>query len=115
VSTPAERRAHHRIPIALPIEYPDAESFVRDYTVNISRGGLFVRSDRPPPIGTRFDLRLHLPGLEEPYRLTGEVMWRGDSEGTTGFGLRFLVETVEERRELERIVERVLFETFAGV
>ena len=76
----SERRSHPRHPIRLKVEYQSLGSFVQDYAINISRGGLFVGSERPPEVGTVFELRLHVPSLPGPFRIQGEVAWLRSTE-----------------------------------
>ena len=59
------RRATHRDvrrPIELKVEYKRLNTFFADYTKNISRGGTFIKTARPLPIGTEFLFKLFIPG-----------------------------------------------------
>ncbi|MCP3984718.1 MAG: response regulator [bacterium] len=61
--------------------------------VNLSRGGLFVRSEWSPPQGTEFTVEFTLPGDgSEPLAPTATTVWRQRSgdHGATGLGMRFL-------------------------
>ena len=49
-----DRRIAERGPIALRVDYKRLNSFFADYTKNISRGGTFIRTDRPLQLGTEF-------------------------------------------------------------
>ena len=46
-----ERRADARSPIELKVEYKRLNTFFADYTKNISRGGTFIKTARPLPVG----------------------------------------------------------------
>src|SRR3981189_2697567 len=50
-------------------------AFFADYTKNISKGGTFIKTSRPLPVGTRFLFALAVPALSEPVTLDGEVTW----------------------------------------
>ena len=45
---------HARTPIELKVEYKKMNTFFADYTKNISKGGTFIKTDRPLPVGTEF-------------------------------------------------------------
>ena len=70
-----ERRDELRAPITLKVEYKRLNSFFADYTRNISKGGTFIRTERPLPIGTEFHFELQVPKLETNLRLRGKVQW----------------------------------------
>ena len=68
-----ERRAEARSPIELKVEYKRLNTFFADYTKNISRGGTFIKTTRPLPVGTEFLFKLFVPGRGEPLTIHGEV------------------------------------------
>ena len=49
------RRQQERVTINKDFESVDA--FVREYVSNLSRSGVFIRSDQPLPIGAKVNLR----------------------------------------------------------
>ena len=112
-SPPSERRRQLRAAIELKVEYRRVNTFFADYTRNISRGGTFIATDRPLPEGTEFVFALGVPHMEEPLRLRGKVCWITKAEEASkanppGMGIEFQFSDAEERRETERIVERLL-------
>lgn len=106
-----DKRQHFRIPIELRVDYPKLNAFFADYTRNISKGGTFIRTERPLPIGTRFIFRLAVPNLEAPFVLDGEVAWIRTEGDEPGMGIRFIYEDDEVRRRLEEVVERMMAES----
>lgn len=122
-ATTAERRRQQRVPLSIKVRYPRRNAFFFEYTRNISHGGMFIGTEKPFPIGTRFRFALEIPGEEEPLQLTGEVRWRvapEDMEGLrdpienleTGMGIAFLFEDQEERRVFEGHVEAMMMDAF---
>ena len=108
----SDRRREFRAPIELRVEYKRVNTFFADYTKNISRGGTFIATERPLDIGTEFVFALDLPGLTEPLRLRGRVMWTTKTEDASkanpaGMGIEFQYSSAEERNETEKIVERL--------
>ncbi|WP_373045514.1 TIGR02266 family protein [Vulgatibacter sp.] len=106
-----DRRRVARIPIALRLEYRRMEAFFAEYTKNLSRGGTFVKTPRPLPVGTRFSFLLGVPGREEPFSLQGEVVWTKATPPDAGMGVRFLWVDEPARQAFEAAVEGMMRET----
>lgn len=108
-----ERRKGGRTAIELNVEYKRLNTFFADYTRNISKGGTFIRTDKPLPIKTEFVFALTIRGLAEPLRLRGQVKWIVSSADATpsspaGMGIQFVYASDDERRATEKIVERLM-------
>jgi type IV pilus assembly protein PilZ len=105
-----EQRAGERSAIELKVEYERMNSFFYDYTKNISRGGTFIRTDRPLDVGTRFVFQLTVPGLSMALELTGEVRWlRRPNEGPDpGMGIQFVFADDEQRAVIDTVVEQLM-------
>lgn len=108
-----ERRELDRLPIELRVEYRRLNSFFADYTKNISKGGTFIRTQKPLPPGTEFVFVLIVPKLSEPLRLNGEVVWTTEvgaatDESPAGMGIRFKYVDEAERTATEDVVERLV-------
>jgi type IV pilus assembly protein PilZ len=111
--SPTDRRGVGRSAIELSVEYKRLNTFFADYTRNISKGGTFIRTDKPLPIKTEFVFVLTIRGLPEPLRLHGQVKWTVSAAEATakepaGMGIQFVYASDEERRTTERIVERLM-------
>jgi type IV pilus assembly protein PilZ len=112
-----DRRARGRTPIELKVTYRRKNAFFADYAKNISRGGSFIGTDKPLDVGTEFIFALEVPGLAEPIKLRGRVIWTTSLEDATranpaGMGIEFQYRNDEERREVELRVERLLQDEF---
>jgi type IV pilus assembly protein PilZ len=104
-----DRREVDRAPIELKVEYQRVNTFFADYTKNISRGGTFISTTRPLAVGTGFIFSLTVPGMPEPLRLQGKVIWTNPMQNATpanppGMGIEFQYASLEERRAKERLV-----------
>jgi type IV pilus assembly protein PilZ len=113
-----ERRDDPREAIELKVEYERLNAFFADYTKNISRGGTFIHTRKPLPVGTEFLFQLLVPTLDAPLEIRGRVKWiveAGDADGPAqpppGMGIRFLYASEDERRQVERLVERLMVES----
>jgi type IV pilus assembly protein PilZ len=109
----SDRRNSDRHAIELRVEYRRLNTFFADYTKNISKGGTFIRTDKPLDVGTEFVFALSIPQLSEPLRLRGRVMWTTAPEKATddspaGMGIRFQYAHDNERLATEGIVEKLM-------
>ncbi len=108
-----ERRGGRRAAIELAVEYKRVNTFFSDYTKNISRGGTFIRTEKPLTIGTEFVFALTVPLLAEPLRLRGRVKWVVFTDVATeqsppGMGIEFVYRDDAERAGTEQIVEELM-------
>ena len=112
-SSEDERRNGDRVPIELKVEYKRLNTFFADYTRNISRGGTFIGTVRPLPVGTEFMFALGVPNMAQPLRLRGKVIWTTSTDDATkanpaGMGIEFQYSSDQERVEKEAAVEALL-------
>jgi uncharacterized protein (TIGR02266 family) len=96
--------------MVLKVEYVSREGFLHDYSSNISRGGMMIRTRRPLAIGEPIDLLLSFPGLLRRIALRGEVRWIRQDElaGEQEVGVEFDEQRSESWRELALLVERII-------
>lgn len=90
-------------------EFTSVDEFISEYVTNISRSGVFIRSDDPLPIGTRVQLKFTviLDDLET-IEGVGEVV-RVVNKGPgveAGMGVVFVSLTAYSRQLVERILIR---------
>jgi type IV pilus assembly protein PilZ len=108
-----ERRNDTRRPIELKVEYKRLNTFFADYTKNISRGGTFIKTTRPLPVGTEFLFKLFVPGRDLPLTIHGEVQrivgTEDDSE--PGMAIRFVYREGDPQAEITRVVEAMMTES----
>src|SRR3954465_13959296 len=102
-----DRRREARAPIELKVEYKRLNTFFYDYTKNISKGGTFIKTERPLDVGTVFLFRLQIPAVGESLHLRGEVRWvvrTGEplppsvpAGHEAGMGIRFVYDAPNQR------------------
>jgi type IV pilus assembly protein PilZ len=113
----ADNRSSFRAPIRLRVDYERMNTFFADYTKNISKGGTFIKTARPLPIGTRFVFQLSVPALSEPVSLSGEVAWtlppeQAEAKGAeAGMGIRFIFADETARTSFEDLVEKMMVDS----
>lgn len=80
------------MPYAVQVEFRTASSFLVAYSVNLSRGGLFLETDVEIPTGAAMTLDFTVPTAGTT-SLNGVVMWRRGveqaAEGPPGLGVEF--------------------------
>jgi type IV pilus assembly protein PilZ len=111
-----EHRDDPRAPIELKVEYRRLNTFFADYTKNISRGGTFIKTQKPLDIGTDFVFKLFIPTLDEPLLLIGTVQWiiNPGEEGPgefPGMGIQFKYEGNTQRGKIESTVEKLMIDS----
>ncbi len=86
------RRSTPRVDVVLQLQFRSAGHLLVNYCTNLSRGGLFVASHEPLPVGTQIQLELTVPGDSTTTLLDGEVRWVRQfdaDEGPAGMGVKF--------------------------
>jgi type IV pilus assembly protein PilZ len=112
-----ERRIDVRSPIELKVEYKRLNTFFADYTKNISRGGTFIKTTRPLPVGTEFLFKLFVPGRDGPLTIHGEVQRIIDETAAEtagedpGMAIKFVYREGDPQAEIARIVEMMMTES----
>ncbi|HYX91868.1 MAG TPA: TIGR02266 family protein [Myxococcaceae bacterium] len=103
-----DARLHPRAPIELKVDYKKLNSFFADYTKNISKGGTFIKTKKPLPVGTRFLFKLQVPRQEGAFELLGEVVWSKPDGEDPGMGIRFIYADHAQRAAFEAVVEQLM-------
>ena len=110
-----ESRGEPRAPIELKVEYKKMNTFFADYTKNISKGGTFIKTERPLPVGTEFLFKLALPRHVEPFALKGRVVWinhanemQHPENPELGMGIRFIFANESDRDRFHDEVEELM-------
>lgn len=112
-----EQRKHKRVraPSVL-VRVASLDRFRTHYLRDLSEGGLFIRSERLLPIGSQVEVKLVLPGSEEPLLLPGEVVRHVPAgQGVeTGMGVRFGALPPAVARSLKAFVDAARPVQFPG-
>lgn len=106
---PSDRRRNDRAPIEVKVEYRTVGSFLSDWTVNISRGGMFIATLSPLNSGAEVRLVFSLPGMPIMFDLNGTVKWTQEEEAPdqpAGMGIEFFQITDQIRKRIESYVEK---------
>jgi type IV pilus assembly protein PilZ len=64
-----------RIPVHLAITRSTLGTFLDSEIMNLSKGGVFIRTDLPLPPGSEIDFEFTLPNSNKVVRAEGVVVW----------------------------------------
>jgi uncharacterized protein (TIGR02266 family) len=95
--------------VAVNKEFASIEEFISEYVSDISRSGVFIKSDDPLPVGTKVDLRFTVIVDDfETIEGVGEVARIVPPGGAEppGMGVVFTELTPSSERLLERLLSR---------
>ena len=84
-------RRQPRVPISLKVAYRTSGAFLVAYSVNLSKGGIFLETESPLDVGETVSLSFDVPGAGT-LDVTGVVAWvrRGSPDGLPdGMGVQF--------------------------
>jgi len=108
----AEKRGDPRFPVELRLRlaYGSVQDFVDRWSVNVSRGGIFVRTLDPSPEGTEVALEVSLKSGQLVIHGRGVVRWTtppsapGEPQREPGMGIKFTQLTPETEDLVEHVV-----------
>jgi len=101
-------RRQTRVPIQLEVEYRTTGNFLVAFSTNLSRGGLFVQTTQPPPIGTQVKLRVKAPGVDDAVEVDAVVAWVRATESDEGHPPGFGVEFSGTAGRFGEVVDRIV-------
>jgi uncharacterized protein (TIGR02266 family) len=100
------RRGSPRVVLGIPVSYRFGNTIAAALTLNLSKGGLAIRTMSPLAIGSKALVRFRLPGSKRDIDAEARVCW---SDRRSGMGLQF--ETVEpvDRTAIDEFVDAHFF------
>lgn len=108
------RRAFPRHTARFAVRFSTVQDFVLEYAANISAGGVFVQTQRPPPLKSVVRVEMELPGSNETCPARGVVVHRVTPEearerGTIpGMGVQFVDADDRFRERIDRAIDHIL-------
>ncbi len=108
----ADARKDRRTLLSLKIRYKSAtlEDFIERYSMDISRGGVFIKAKKPLAVGTLLKFEFVLQDQSILIHGVGRVAWRreeheADVDNPAGMGIKFIKMDPDSRSIVDRIVE----------
>jgi uncharacterized protein (TIGR02266 family) len=98
-----ERRKSLRVPVAARVKLKGQPQEEVWFTEDIAEGGLFLKTQSPPFMGSVLELEISLPEPAGLLRVKGDVVWRQEGKGC---GIRFLRITAEQKKALRSFIEQ---------
>jgi uncharacterized protein (TIGR02266 family) len=103
-------REHPRYAVDLQVDCSTWGAFYSNRVTNLSRGGLFIRSDRPLPVSSEVDLTLTLSGNATRIQARGRVIWNYDIQRSSGrlvpgMGIKLVDMAPDDHRRLLEYLE----------
>jgi uncharacterized protein (TIGR02266 family) len=80
------RRTSPRVVLGIPVSYRYGNTIAAALTLNLSRGGLAIRTTSPLEAGARVRVRFRLPGGQRDLDVESRVAW---SDRRVGMGIQF--------------------------
>ena len=104
-----ENREHPRVETNIEITFKEKGSLIRSYMLNVSNGGLFLKTAKPLPIDSVVNMHVKLPDQEETMIIVGRVVWinakSGDHTFPSGMGIQFLKMDPEYKKKINEFVD----------
>lgn len=80
------RRSSPRVVLGIPIQYRFGNTIAAALTLNLSHGGIAIRTTSPLESGTRLKVRFRMPGSKIDVDAEGRVAWH---DRRVGMGIQF--------------------------
>jgi len=80
------RRSSPRVVLGIPIQYRFGNTIAAALTLNLSRGGIAIRTTSPLDSGLKIRVRCRMPGSKRDIDAEGRVAW---SDRRVGMGIQF--------------------------
>lgn len=106
-----ERRKEKRVPVEIEVKYSTCESFAIDWMMNMSKGGMFIRTLNPLQPGTFLKIYFRIPGTEDEIYAEGVVRWKAEPADPTVLpGMGIEITSIDERSEklISEYINKVL-------
>lgn len=111
-----DTRPEKRTPLTLQVKFkaPTLDNFIERYGVDISHGGIFIRTKEPLEIGTQLRFEFQLQDASPLISGEGTIVWTREfdpsqPEKAPGMGIRFDRLTPESQESLDKILAKKPF------
>jgi uncharacterized protein (TIGR02266 family) len=99
-------RVNPRVVMGIPVSYRIGKTIVAALVLNLSRGGIAIRTSKPPVRGTAIKLKFALPGAKRELEAEGVVCW---SHEKAGMGVQFSTIKATDQATIDDFVEAHFF------
>ena len=108
-----DMRKSDRAETEVRVQYRTVGSFLSDFAINFSEGGVFLHSEDPLPVGSTVRLIFSLPNMPVLFDVSGRVKWvespqQAKASGKLpGMGIEFIHIDEIIRKRFEAYVRRL--------
>lgn len=92
--------------MGIPVSYRNAKAIAAALALNLSRGGIAIRTRQPPERGTVIKVKFALPGASREMEVEGVVCW---SDENAGMAIQFTTVKASDQAMVEKCVEAHFF------
>jgi len=100
------RRSSPRVVLGIPIQYRFGNTIAAALTLNLSRGGIAIRTTSPLEAASKIKVRFRLPGSKRDVDAEGRVVW---SDRRVGMGVQFEVVDPANQAVIDHFVDAHFF------
>jgi type IV pilus assembly protein PilZ len=100
------RRSGPRVVLGIPVAYRLGNTIAAALTLNISHGGLAIRTTNPLETGTMVKVRFRLPGAPKDVDGEGRIAW---ADRRAGMGLQFTKVAPADQAAIDDFVRKHFF------
>ncbi len=100
------RRSSPRVVLGIPIAYRFGNTIAAALTLNLSRGGISIRTTSPLENNAKVRIRFRLPGSKRDIDAEGRVAW---SDRRHGMGLQFEKVEPQDQAAIDEFVDAHFF------
>src|SRR5262245_37981937 len=101
-----DRRSSPRAALGIPIAYRFGNTIAAALTINISHGGVSIRTTNPLPVDTAIKVRFRLPVARTEIDVEARVAW---SDKRLGMGAQFTKISASEQALIDQYVQSHFF------
>lgn len=98
----ASRRLHERFDVELPVVILHDGVEIPASTINVSLGGMLIKTERRIAFGANVLVRMELPALKEPAEIAAVVRWDRDGQ----VGVQFSALRAKDTWALNQLMKR---------
>jgi uncharacterized protein (TIGR02266 family) len=100
------RRSSPRLVLGIPVAYRFGNTIAAALTLNVSSGGLSIRTTSPLEQGTAVKLRFRLPSCKSDIDCEAQVVW---VDRRVGMGVKFTVMSDADQKTISEFVQARFF------
>jgi uncharacterized protein (TIGR02266 family) len=100
------RRSSPRVTLGIPVAYRFGDTITAVLTLNLSKGGIGIRTMNPLQPGSKVRVRFRLPGARREVEADARVAW---SDRRIGMGLQFERVEPEDQTSIDEFVDTHFF------